>query len=140
MPLKTFRDEPPSLNLTSMIDVLFLLIIFFMVGTQFSVAERKLGLQVPKVDDVATLSAQPERRIINVYSDGTVALDDDSMSLSELTDSLKAIKARGESLGVLIRGDAQANMQQVAPVLKVCIDAKVDRFALSVAQGTDKAR
>lgn len=54
MPLKTHTDEQPSLNLTSMIDVVFLLIIFFMVGTKFTELERKIGLQVPEVNDSAT--------------------------------------------------------------------------------------
>jgi len=35
MPLKTQQDEQPTLNLTPMIDVVFLLIIFFMVATKF---------------------------------------------------------------------------------------------------------
>ena len=43
MPLKTHIDEPPTLNLTAMIDILFLLIIFFMVSTQFTEYERSLG-------------------------------------------------------------------------------------------------
>ncbi|MFM7976716.1 MAG: ExbD/TolR family protein, partial [Pirellula sp.] len=53
MPLKTSQDEElPSINLTSMIDVLFLLIIFFMVGSRFSEiseAERDITLSVPAV-------------------------------------------------------------------------------------------
>ena len=35
MPLKTHMDEQPSLNLTPMIDIIFLIVIFFLVGTQF---------------------------------------------------------------------------------------------------------
>ena len=41
MPLKLQHDEMPALNLTSMIDVLFLLIIFFMVATKFDEMERE---------------------------------------------------------------------------------------------------
>ena len=44
MPLKTHTDELPSMNLTSMLDVLFLLIIFFMAGTKFAEMERKIAL------------------------------------------------------------------------------------------------
>ena len=49
MPLKTHPDEQPALNLTPMIDIVFLLIIFFMVGTKFAEWESKLTLKVPQV-------------------------------------------------------------------------------------------
>ena len=49
MPLKTHIDGEPALNLTAMLDVMFLLVIFFMLGTRFIDDERKIGLRVPEV-------------------------------------------------------------------------------------------
>ena len=50
MPIKTTpMDDIPGLNLTAMIDVLFLLIIFFMVGTKFIESDRQIELDVPRV-------------------------------------------------------------------------------------------
>ena len=50
MPLKLHHhDELPALNLTSLIDVLFLLIIFFMVATKFDEMDRNIQVAVPKV-------------------------------------------------------------------------------------------
>ena len=82
MPLKTHIDDEPTLNLTAMLDVLFLLIIFFMLGTRFVDDERKIGLSVPKVVDKGSLTAAPSRCVVNVYLDGTIALDQ-SPSLSK---------------------------------------------------------
>ena len=56
MHLKTHADEMPALNLTSMIDVLFLLIIFFMVATRFEDAERDIAVKVPRVSAQAAAS------------------------------------------------------------------------------------
>ena len=67
MPLKTHLDDEPTLNLTAMLDVMFLLIIFFMLGTRFIDDERKIGLRVPEVVDRGTLTAAPARREVNVY-------------------------------------------------------------------------
>ena len=75
MPLRTHIDDEPTLNLTAMLDVLFLLIIFFMLGTRFVDDERKIGLSVPKVVDKGSLTAAPSRCVVNVYLDGTIALD-----------------------------------------------------------------
>ena len=56
MPLKNQLEEMPVLNLTSMIDVLFLLIIFFMVGTKFIETERQIDLKLPQVKSDAALT------------------------------------------------------------------------------------
>ena len=75
MPLKTHLDDEPTLNLTAMLDVMFLLIIFFMLGTRFIDDERKIGLRVPEVVDRGALTAAPARKEVNVFRDGTITLD-----------------------------------------------------------------
>ncbi|MEX0712976.1 MAG: biopolymer transporter ExbD [Pirellulales bacterium] len=132
MPLKTHIDEQPSLNLTSMIDVVFLLIIFFMVGTRFAEMERKIGLRVPEVSNAAALSAAPEKKVVHVYRDGQLTLDRDSVSLADLTVRLATARSQYPDLGVLVRGDAQGPFQNVAEVLNACKQAGVAELAISV--------
>lgn len=132
MPLKTHIDEQPTLNLTSMIDVVFLLIIFFMVGTRFAEMERKIGLQVPQVSTAGALTAAPEKRIINVYRDGQITLDRVPVSLEELTARLAAARSQYQDLGVLVRGDGTGPFQQVAEVLSACKQAGISDLGISV--------
>ena len=94
MPLKTHVDEPPTLNLTAMLDVMFLLIIFFMLGTRFVDEERQIGLRVPEVAPTAGLDAVSQRKIVSVCRDGTISLDQESVTLDELTDQLAAARGR----------------------------------------------
>ena len=132
MPLKTHVDEQPTLNLTPMIDVVFLLIIFFMVGTKFTELERKIGLQVPEVSDRGALTAAPERKVVQVYRDGTITLDQATVSLDELTQRLASAQRQYNDLGVLIRGDAQGTFQRVAEVLNACKQAGIGELGISV--------
>jgi biopolymer transport protein ExbD len=132
MPLKTHIDEQPSLNLTSMIDVVFLLIIFFMVGTKFTELERKLGLEVPEVSEVKTLTPAPEHRVINVFNDGHIELDREVVTLEELVRRLSQAQAEYADLGVLVRGDAEGAFQNVANVLAACREAGVTDMGISV--------
>ena len=132
MPLKTHLDEQPTLNLTPMIDIVFLLIIFFMVGTKFTELERKIGLRVPEVTDRGALTAAPERKIINVFRDGTVTLDQVPVTLEELTSQLAAARSQYSDLGVLVRGDAQGEFQLVASVLNACKQAGIRDLGISV--------
>ena len=49
-----------ELQMTPMIDIVFLLIIFFMVGTQFTEQERQFDVQVPSVSDAPPLTSRPD--------------------------------------------------------------------------------
>ena len=132
MPIKTYQDEHPSINLTPMIDIVFLLIIFFMVGTEFVEMERELVVDVPQVSDSGALTPAPEKRVINVYRDGRVSLDDQPLTIAELTSQLSAARMQYAGLGVIIRGDAQGAFQNVASVLDACRQAGIAEMGISV--------
>ena len=132
MPLKTHRDEGPGPNLTPMIDVVFLLIIFFMVGTKFSELERKIDLQVPEVSDAGALTEAPQQRVVNVYQDGQITLDRRPVELDELTAQLATAQAQYNDLGWLVRGEGEGRFQRVAEVLNACRQAGVPELAISV--------
>ena len=132
MPLKTHQDETPTLNLTPMIDILFLLIIFFMVGTKFAEWESKLTLKVPQVKDVGALAPAPEKRVVNVYQDGRISLDREFVTLDELTGRLSTVREQYRGLGVVVRGDAEGAFQNVATVLSACREAGITDMGISV--------
>jgi len=146
MPLKTHIDDEPTLNLTAMLDVLFLLIIFFMLGTRFVDDERKIGLSVPKVVDKGSLSAAPSRCIVNVYLDGTIALDQQPVTLEQLAAKLSAARRQQGDIGVLVRGDGNDKYQRMVLVLNACKQAGIKNLGISVRpvtandKGTGTAR
>jgi len=132
MPLKTHHNEQPTLNMTPMIDIVFLLIIFFMVGTKFTELERKIGLKVPQISETGTLTSAPERKVINVHRDGQVTLDRNVVSLDQLSQRLSTSLSEYPDLGVLIRGDAGSPFQNVAEVLGACRRAGIAEMGISV--------
>lgn len=125
-------DEIPTLNLTSMIDVLFLLIIFFMVGTKFVEADRQIELKLPQVKAGGALTAAPEKKVISVYQDGQITLDRKNVTLEELSARLAAARSQYKALGVLVRGDGSAPFQRIAHVLNACKQAGISDLAISV--------
>lgn len=135
MPLKITRDDELTLNLTPMIDVVFLLIIFFMVGSRFSEiseSERDISLSVPAVQHADTLTQPPRSKIINVYADGKVTLDQQPVSLVELAERLSSARAEYRQTSVVIRGDGQALHQYVADVLATCRKAEINDLSIAV--------
>ena len=136
MPIKLNQDEAPTLNLTPMIDIVFLLIIFFMVGTKFTEIEQQLELSVPRVSDGATEVKEPDQCVVTVFQNGAVSLDDSMMDLTELENHLTQRMLGGRKLNVIIRGDAQGAFQNVADVLSVCRRAGVSDLGISVRMAT----
>lgn len=132
MPLKTTPDEPPTINMIPMIDMMFNLIIFFLVGTEFATLERNITLRVPEVIDKGALTTAPERRVVNVFRDGTITLDEKQVTLDQLIKRLTAARAQYNDLGVLVRGDGQGVFQRVAEVLNACKQAGIQELGITV--------
>jgi biopolymer transport protein ExbD len=132
MPLKTHLDDEPTLNLTAVLDVMFLLIIFFMLGTRFIDDERKICLHVPEVADRGTLAAASARKEVNVFSDGKITLDKTPVTLDDLTTQLAVARRQSNDLGVLVRGDARGEFQNVAAVLTACKQAGIQELGITV--------
>lgn len=138
MPLKTHHEEAPALNLTPMIDILFLLIIFFMVGSKFTEMERSVDLDVPQVGDMGALTAAPEKKVINIFRDGRVMLGTQEVNLEDLQAHLTASQAEYQDLGVLVRGDSDVPFQQVATVLTTVRQAGIAEMAISVRLSNER--
>ena len=136
MPLKTHQDDMPAINLTPMIDIVFQLIIFFMVGARFTELEKKIDLTVPQVSDVAALTPAPEKRVINIYRDGRIDLDRRPVTIDQLTQELAGAQEQYAALGVVVRGDAEGPFQNVAAVLTACRQAGISEMGISVRTTT----
>jgi biopolymer transport protein ExbD len=128
MPLKLQTDDQTSINLTPMIDIVFLLIIFFMVGTKFSELserERDIALSLPTVTDAKAMTAAPSNRVIDIFADGKIELDKKTVTLKQLEQALASAKREYPKLGVVIRGDAEGRYQNVASVMATCRRAEI---------------
>jgi biopolymer transport protein ExbD len=135
MPLKTSRAEDSTINLTPMIDVVFLLIIFFMVSSRFSElseAEKDVPLNVPQVAHAAALTSAPRKQVVNIHDDGAITLNEQSVTVSELVEQLKEVVKQYDKTGVIVRGDADERFQRVAEVLAACHEAGIEDMGISV--------
>jgi biopolymer transport protein ExbD len=136
MPVRTQPHEEPTLNLTPMIDVILVLIIFFMVGTKFAEEERSLDLQVPTVGNKNAAMTAPEPKIVNVYRDGRVSIGGKDVSLEELKQQLVAARTQYRRLNVVIRGDDLATHGRMTKVYDACKQAGIAELAISVKLDT----
>lgn len=119
MPLKTSQiEEMPGLNLTSMIDVVFLLLIFFMVATKFSEAQQQIDVKLPGSSTLQAMLAAPDQRNVSVDASGNVMLDGKTVNLMELTSRLRDMRAQYPGLVVGVNGHPQASYATVVETMK----------------------
>jgi biopolymer transport protein ExbD len=142
MPLKCTPLEEPAPNLTSMIDVAFLLLVFFMVGTRFDQEDREqqLDVQLPTVSAAQPLTEQPDELVVNVYQDGRIFLGKVPKKLPELVQELERARKRYVDQSVVIRGEGEGKYQAVVDVLIACHKAKIKHFSLATVIKADNIK
>lgn len=131
MPLRTDSLEEPQLNLTPMIDIVFLLIIFFMVGTRFSEIEQQYDIELPTAAAVEPMTSRPDSLVINVARSGQVMISGKQVSLTELRTRLETARKAYSEQSVLIRGDGAGMYQSIVDVMDICHKAKIRNFSLA---------
>lgn len=120
-------------NMTPMIDVVFLLIIFFLVSSHLARRESRLQLKLPEAITGATDNDPSPRLTINVQADGALLLGPTPIEPPELVERLKSERAaQGDALRVRLRGDQAAPYAAIEPALAACAEAGVEDIALGV--------
>ena len=132
MPLKTRHNEEITLNLTPMIDVVFLLIIFFMVATNFSEMQRNVDLELPKVAGTGSTPPPKKPRVVAVFADGRIELDNVGVTRDELVTALSEARQTYGDLEVVLEGDGNCPFQFVADSLAACQQAGITQIGLTV--------
>src|SRR5207237_2751632 len=106
-------------NMKPMIDVVFQLIIFFLLSSHLAKQETQLALPLPIAESGQSLADESGARLtINVLADGTLLIANRPVLPTDLTDLLRQRRAaHGEQLEVRIRGDRSVAYKHVEPVM-----------------------
>lgn len=113
-------------NLTPMIDMVFLLLIFFLVASRFEEAERELKVELPTASEAMPITARPKEIFINIDTDGRYFVGGRTLNETELGEHLRAA-ARNNPLSqsVVIRADKRADWDFVARAMNLCVQAGI---------------
>jgi biopolymer transport protein ExbD len=136
MPLKLNNDEMPTVNLTSMIDILFLLIIFFMVGTRFQEHESNIPINLPKIAPNGAMIQKPSSKTVMVAWDGSIQYEGQNVTADQLTNLLAQAVRNYPDTAVQIRGDGKANLEMVSSIINSVSrsGAKLDGLTFASSQ------
>jgi len=128
------RDVRVEMNLTPMIDVVFLLLIFFMVATKFAEIERDLEVNPPSARAARPVTAPPKELIVNVTQDGRYTVAGVEYPPEDLERLIAQAVEANPDQAVVVRGDKKAILQLPVNVLDLCEKHAVRRKFLTTAQ------
>ena len=142
MKLRPGSRPEPEINLTSLIDVVLLLLVFFMVTTSF-VRESELTIRLPQVDESAERSADKPVLEITVSATGRYFVNDRALIDSRpetLTAAILKLIPDLDVDGVTITADAEASHQSVVTAMDVAGKLGFVNISIATVSATDTAR
>ena len=119
------HEEAPTVELTPIIDMVFLLLIFFLVATTYQQSEREMKIALPDAEAAGPITMQLREIVVNVTTPGEVFVSGRQVTLDELRQIIADAVASNPAQKVSVRGDRNAAYGAVARVLDVCKAAGV---------------
>ena len=130
MRIEAQSEEEAPVNLMPLLDMVFLLLIFFLVATTFAQEERELSIQLPGTALSQPLSAPPKQVIINILPDGTAKVSGTVYEYDALETMLGNVARDEPHREILIRCDEQAFHKYFAEVAKICRRAGIGELKI----------
>ncbi|HZR79183.1 MAG TPA: biopolymer transporter ExbD [Chthoniobacterales bacterium] len=124
----------PGIQLAPLVDVLLLLLIFFLLTWNAARNENELDVKVPKASAAKEKSAPVGDVVVNVKADGNVVVNRRTLTTAELTDLLKSLVALNTEQAVIIRGDEAGAYKNIIGVLNICTEAGITNVAFATAK------
>ena len=125
------REDDLRIELVSMTDIVFLLLIFFMVSTTFVDFSRSLDIQLPDTK-AAEVAQKTQQYVIEIGQQGALRLDGQAVRLEELTQQLQVSRGTGQQRSVIIRADKRLPYGQVITILGLVRQANIRDIAVAV--------
>ena len=134
------KSRAPAIALTSMLDVIFLLLCFFVTVSVFSQWESEISIRLPNAKTADAPERLPGEIIVNLAKDGSVKVNGSTMSLADLQARLSRVAKFYPGQPVIIRADRDTKYDHLVSVIDACRAGDVWNFSLATQNetGADK--
>lgn len=124
-------SRAPQIALTSMLDVIFLLLCFFVTVSVFSQWENEIAITLPQAKTSDEPDRLPGEIIVNLFSDGAIKVNGNVMTLDDLGCRLKKLSEFYPGQAVIVRSDKETKYDQLVKLLDTCRAAGVWNFSFA---------
>ena len=129
------RQSGARFNITPLIDVVFLLVIFFLVATHFAHQEQVEAVELPLATSVGDEAELPRRLVVSITADGQTYVKGRAVDAIEIEHLIaEDTKVQSADFEVRIRGDQRVTYDRVEPILLACLRAGVTKIKVAVTK------
>ena len=131
-------SKPARLAMTSMLDVIFLLLCFFVTSSVFSQWESEISIRLPNAKSAEDPDRLPGEIIANITREGKIRVNGADMTLDDLGARLEKIAKYYPGQAVIVRADKAVDYGSLVKVIDKCRQAGVWNFSLATANGEEE--
>lgn len=125
------RSKAPALALTSMLDVIFLLLCFFVTVSVYSQWESEISIKLPNAKTAETPERLPGEIIINLSKEGRLTVNSAELTLADLGARLAKVVQFYPGQPVIIRADKDVRYERLVELIDTCRGAGIWNFSLA---------
>lgn len=130
MKLRNYREtKQPDLNIIPMIDIMFFLLVFFMLSTMYMVEQKTIPVNLPQATSAAI--DNKTNFTVTLKDDGSIYLEDQQTDIQTLLMQATKEKKNNPSFAIIIRADKDINYDKVVSFIDTLKKAGITRFGLA---------
>ncbi len=128
------QPDVPGFQIAPMVDIVFLLLIFFLVTWNFAREETELDVKVPTAREGKETRRSVGEVILNVKADGSIVMNRRTFTPDALKEALSRISELYPDQAIVLRGDENVDYRYVVDVLDVCRSANIWNVAFATSR------
>lgn len=130
MKLRNYLEtKQPDLNIIPMIDIMFFLLVFFMLSTMYMVEQKTIPVNLPQATSAAI--DNKTNFTVTLKDDGSIYLEDQQTDIQTLLMQATKEQKNNPSFAIIIRADKDINYDKVVSFIDTLKKAGITRFGLA---------
>ena len=134
---KNNKGELPSFQMTAMMDIVFLLLCFFITTSVFSQWEYEIDITLPSAESGKVPDRLPGEIIINIADDGRISINQQDMTLEALKNRLDRLARYFPGQPVVLRADKETRYDDLIKVIDTCRQVDIWNFSMATGDSDD---
>ena len=135
MAVKYDEEDKPEVQITSMMDCIFLLLIFFLVSSQLKKIEKEVPVELPQAQATREIKMTPDLIKVTVSAKGDIFVRGNKVGPGGLRSALQAAAKENRDRKVIVDGDIYAPFRAVVQVLDACRQEQLSVSGIHTADG-----
>jgi len=129
------RAQPQLLGfqIAPMVDILLVLLVFFIVTWNFALTENELDVKVPTAAAAKEQQPVANQTVLNVRKNGTVVMNRKELTLDDLRKKLTQLSELYPDYAIILRGDEKLPFRDLMAVMDICRQANIWNVAFATA-------